>query len=72
MRWNINQKGLGNNSGNGTGENTGANLPISSQHVGGAHVLMGDGTVRFLSQNLDANTLLRLAACNDGGIVGEF
>ena len=72
VRWNINQKGLGNNSGNGTSENTGANIPISSQHVGGAHVLMGDGTVRFLSQNLDANTLLRLAACNDGGIVGEF
>jgi prepilin-type N-terminal cleavage/methylation domain-containing protein len=27
---------------------------VSSRHVGGAHVLMGDGAVRFISSNIDA------------------
>lgn len=72
VRWNINHRGLGNNGSNGTHDNTGANIPISSQHVGGAHVLMGDGTVRFLSQNIDGVTLVRLAAKADGGVIGEF
>ncbi|MBS0204210.1 MAG: DUF1559 domain-containing protein [Planctomycetes bacterium] len=49
-----------------------ANLPLRSAHVGGAHVLMGDGATRFLSNNLDLNTLLRLASKDDGAIVGEF
>ena len=49
-----------------------ANLPLRSAHVGGAHVLMGDGATRFLSNNLDLNTLLRLSARDDGQVVGEF
>ena len=49
-----------------------ANLPLRSAHVGGAHVLMGDGATRFLSNNLDLNVLLRLAARDDGVPVGDF
>jgi len=49
-----------------------ANLPLRSAHVGGAHVLMGDGATRFLSNNLDLNTLLRLAARDDAQLIGEF
>ncbi len=49
-----------------------ANLPLRSAHVGGAHVLMGDGSTRFLSNNLDLNTLLRLAVKDDGQVIGDF
>jgi prepilin-type N-terminal cleavage/methylation domain-containing protein len=30
--------------------------PMSSTHVGGAHALLGDGTVRFVSENVDGVT----------------
>lgn len=66
----INQTGFTDSG--GTQWNTGSNQPIRSQHVGGAHVLLTDGSVRFLSSNLDLNTLLRLASANDGDVIGEF
>jgi prepilin-type N-terminal cleavage/methylation domain-containing protein/prepilin-type processing-associated H-X9-DG protein len=49
-----------------------ANLPLRSAHTGGAHVLMGDGSARFLSSNLDLNTLLKLSVMDDGTVIGEF
>ena len=49
-----------------------ANLALRSAHVGGAHALMADGATRFISNNLDLNTLLRLSARDDGQVVGEF
>ena len=70
VRYGINQTNFANSG--STYENTGSNQPIRSQHVGGAHVLLTDGSVRFLSSNLDLNTLFRLAAANDGDVVGEF
>lgn len=41
-------------------------------HTGGAHFAMGDGTVRFVSQNVDRETMIRLHHFNDGQPVGEF
>jgi hypothetical protein len=49
-----------------------ANDEPASLHVGGVHALMGDGSVRFLSDNLDYNTLRRLANPKDGEVVGDF
>ena len=43
-----------------------------STHTGGCHVLMGDGTVRFLSENLDGTTRQRLGYIGDGQPVGDF
>lgn len=44
-----------------------------SRHVGGAHFLFVDGTVRFLSENIDhVNTYQRLGGRSDGLVTGEF
>ncbi len=52
--------------------NSGTNNPIQSAHTGGAHVLLGDGTVHFLSSSLDMSILLNLATRDDGVPVGQF
>lgn len=43
-----------------------------SGHTGGCQVALGDGSVRFLSENLDALTFWRLTYLHDGAVVGEF
>ncbi|MCX7406583.1 MAG: DUF1559 domain-containing protein [Planctomycetales bacterium] len=47
-------------------------MGFKSRHTGGAHFLLGDGSVRFLSENIDYVTYQRLGSRNDGGFVGEF
>ena len=71
-RWSINQRGLGNNSGNGTHDNTGNNIPISSAHTGGANVAMADGSVKFMSQNIVLLTLQYLSDRADGNVVTAY
>lgn len=55
-----------------TTNNCGPNNEPFSLHVGGAHALMADGTVRFLSENLDVHVVRRLCGRNDGETIGEF
>jgi prepilin-type N-terminal cleavage/methylation domain-containing protein len=45
---------------------------LQSQHIGGAQVVLADGSVRFLSENISQATLNQLATCQGGEIVGEF
>ena len=45
---------------------------FSSPHVGGCHFLMGDGKVRFISENINGDTYTWLAGINDGHVLGEF
>ena len=56
----------------GSGDPYDANTILNSFHVGGIHMLMGDGTVRFLSENANMDTVRKLAARDDGTVVGEF
>ena len=68
IRYPINQKtrlaGMHNNVGHNNG--------IRSSHPGGAQVLLGDGSVRFLAENLNLLTLHLLATRDDGRSLGEF
>jgi prepilin-type N-terminal cleavage/methylation domain-containing protein len=50
----------------------GNNYSFASQHIGGGQFLMGDGAVKFVSENIDLQ-LYRNAATIDGGeVLGEF
>ncbi|QDT98685.1 DUF1559 domain-containing protein [Gimesia aquarii] len=44
----------------------------ASHHTGGCHFLMGDGAVRFISENIDLGTLQDLTTRAGGEVVGEF
>ncbi|OYW19885.1 MAG: hypothetical protein B7Z55_08095 [Planctomycetales bacterium 12-60-4] len=45
---------------------------FSSYHVGGAHFTMGDGSVRYISENINPVTLQRLANRHDGELPDDF
>jgi hypothetical protein len=40
--------------------------------VGGVQILLGDGSVRFLSDNTNLQTIKFVATRDDGNPVGEF
>jgi prepilin-type N-terminal cleavage/methylation domain-containing protein len=56
VRYSINQIGLAATSG-GTTDNAGSNIPLSSNHTGGASMLFADGTVKFWPNSTSALTL---------------
>ena len=45
---------------------------FSSMHQGGAHFLLGDGAIRFISENIDTTTYNDLSTIDDGRVIGEF
>ncbi|WP_437222055.1 DUF1559 domain-containing protein [Planctomicrobium sp. SH661] len=45
---------------------------MASAHVGGAHAVFADGSVRFLSDNMNFQTLCHLGNKQDGQVVGEY
>ena len=57
---------------NGASTTYSHNTIINSFHEGGTHGLLADGGVRFLSENMNLTTLLRLGAKDDGAVVGEW
>jgi prepilin-type N-terminal cleavage/methylation domain-containing protein len=57
---------------NGYGDDGGGNYPAQSAHVGGSHVLVGDGAVKFISDNIDFITFRMLLTRDDGQVTGEF
>jgi prepilin-type N-terminal cleavage/methylation domain-containing protein/prepilin-type processing-associated H-X9-DG protein len=55
-----------------TENNCGVFEEIFSFHPGGAQVLLGDGSVRFVSENLNTALLRALVTPRGGEVVGEF
>jgi prepilin-type N-terminal cleavage/methylation domain-containing protein/prepilin-type processing-associated H-X9-DG protein len=49
-----------------------SDFSFRSKHTGGAHFLMTDGSVRFISQNLDGLVYSALGSRNGGETVGDF
>ncbi len=47
-------------------------LSFGSWHTGGAVFGMGDGSVRFVGENIDLNLYQALSTRDDGEVVGEF
>jgi prepilin-type N-terminal cleavage/methylation domain-containing protein len=45
---------------------------VGSAHTGGAHSLMGDGAVRFLSSNTDMGIVNALVSIGNNEVVGDF
>ncbi|MFK7777646.1 MAG: DUF1559 domain-containing protein [Gimesia sp.] len=66
----------GSSSENGSGVNKGINggqyEAPGSDHIGGAHFGLADGSVRFISENIDNTTLNRIGTADGGKIPGEF
>ena len=48
------------------------NSGMASYHVGGAHVLLSDGSVRFISNNVDFTTFNYLGGKSDGQVIGDY
>lgn len=77
IRYRINQKtGWPNPPGNcgslGVCDNTSTNPPLTAAHTGGVNAVFGDGSVRFLNDNLALSTLGLLATRDDGQSIPEF
>jgi hypothetical protein len=49
-----------------------ANTVLNSFHPGGIHILLTDGSVRFLSEYIQMETLQRLSVREDGMVVGDY
>lgn len=45
---------------------------LRSKHVGGAQVTLGDGSCRFISENIDLGLYRGLGTRDNGEVVGEF
>lgn len=47
-------------------------MSFGSYHVGGAHFALADGSVRFISENIDMTLYQSLGSIGKGEVVGEF
>jgi hypothetical protein len=72
IRYSPNQEPFANQLFPGMGSNQGANNPLSSLHTGGVQILLSDGSVRFISNNMHLETLKQLATRDDGRGMGEY
>jgi prepilin-type N-terminal cleavage/methylation domain-containing protein len=66
---NVPAQNLPTANGNGSTTDTAASR---SRHTGGVHVLLGDGAIRFVSENINLTTWRGLATITGSETLGEF
>jgi prepilin-type processing-associated H-X9-DG protein len=47
-------------------------VPARSKHTGGVNVCLADGSVRFISDNINLLTWQLLGNARDGQVLGDF
>jgi prepilin-type N-terminal cleavage/methylation domain-containing protein len=72
IRYRPNQSPFASQNFAGMASDMGGNNPLASFHTGGVQVLLGDGSVRFITENMELETLKMLSIRDDGRPVGEF
>jgi prepilin-type N-terminal cleavage/methylation domain-containing protein len=72
VRYTPNQTATANANGVQNNNAAGGNCPLTSSHTGGVHVLLGDGSTKFINNNIDVNVLGYLAVIADGNVVGDY
>jgi prepilin-type processing-associated H-X9-DG protein len=53
-------------------KNMAMSVPPTSNHTGGVNVLLGDGSVRFVTDGVDLATWRALGTSGLGEVVGDF
>lgn len=72
VRYPVNFKVFDPKSKEGLLTNGGTNKPIQSVHAGGAFVLTAAGSVKFLKESIELQTLKNLANIDDRHVVSDF
>ena len=71
IRYSPNQIPFANQLFPGMGSNVGANNPLNSSHTGGVMIGMTDGSVQFISNSIELETLKMLSTRDDGRVVSN-
>lgn len=72
VRYRIKQAPFADQIFGGMSSSMGANNPLASFHTGGIQAGFGDGSVHFLSESMELETLKKLSTRDDGQVLGEF
>jgi hypothetical protein len=72
VRYRIRQAPFADQVFGGMSSAMGANNPLASFHTGGIQTGFGDGSVQFISESIELETLKKLATRDDGQPLGEF
>jgi prepilin-type N-terminal cleavage/methylation domain-containing protein len=72
IRYRPNQAPFRNDWFPGMASSFGSNNPLASYHTGGVQVCLGDGSVRFIGENMELETLKIMATRDSNRVVGEF
>jgi hypothetical protein len=52
--------------------NVNCNTPLTSAHPNGVQIVLADGAVRFVTDNIELTTYKRLADRDDGNAINNF
>lgn len=56
----------------GVCQNLGVNIPLNSAHPGGVHIVLCDGSVRFVADSMTMELLAKLSTRDDGRPIESY